>query len=104
MSYPESLQPSPPRPAAASSLEYARPMPPIRVRMVLPRSLAMTLMICGGTLIATPSAAIAWGAFAHSSSRNDDFATFVLGLTGLIGVAVLWLSIYLSPRVPRTEG
>lgn len=101
MSYPESLQPSPPRPAAASSLEYARPMPPIRVRMVLPRGLAMTLMICGSVLTALPAAAIAWGALAHTSADAEAFTYIALTLTGLSGLVALWFSIYLSPRVPR---
>jgi hypothetical protein len=101
MSYPESLQPSPPRSAASSSLEYARPMPPVRVRLVLPRSLAMTLMICGAALAVSPCLALAWGALGHGTSSNDDFTTIILALTGIAGVVVLWFSIYLSPRVPR---
>jgi hypothetical protein len=106
MSYPESLQPSPARPAVSSSLEYARPMPPVRERMVLPRSLAMTLMICGATLTLTPAVAIAWGALSHGFSNSDGeaFSLMVLTLTGIAGLVILWFSVYLSPRVPRTGG
>jgi hypothetical protein len=79
----------------ASTLPYATPQaqPPRRLRK-LPRSLAMTAVICGTLLIGTPSVEVCL-LYGQSSYGIPDYIMVLLWVTGGVGFAMVLLGVFL---------
>lgn len=88
----------------ASALPYATPgaKSPRRLRR-LPGSLAITIVICGTLLIATPSVEVCI-LYGQNSYGIPDYIMALLWVTGGVGFAMVLLGVFLvspSSRKPR---